>query len=170
MLGLVSPYEFSTLRIPLLRGRLYDDSEVMRAAHVALVNQAFIKQFLGDRDPIGQPRPPAPSVRGLVRGGIIAVGRQTPVSPRRPRSVAELGRQLGMERKTWTARRRLRLKLDAEPSMPAPESTWLVMVRDVSTSVSVGSPFCSRCWVTVTTLAITAAGSGNTEGLSRCRR
>jgi predicted permease len=54
MLGLVSPYEFSTLRIPLLRGRLYDDSEVMRAAHVALVNQAFIKQFLGNRDPIGQ--------------------------------------------------------------------------------------------------------------------
>ena len=54
VIGLSSPYEFSTLRIPLLEGRVFDQSEVMRAAHVALVNQTFVKQFLGDRDPIGQ--------------------------------------------------------------------------------------------------------------------
>jgi hypothetical protein len=51
---LVSPHEFITLRIPLLAGRVFDDAENMRAAHLAVVNQSFVKQFLGDSDPIGQ--------------------------------------------------------------------------------------------------------------------
>ena len=54
VLALSSPHEFLTLRIPLLKGRVFDESEVMRAAHVAVVNQAFVKQFLPDGDPIGQ--------------------------------------------------------------------------------------------------------------------
>jgi predicted permease len=54
MACLVSPQEFLTLRIPLLAGRIYDDSETMRGAHLALVNQSFVKQFLGDAEPIGQ--------------------------------------------------------------------------------------------------------------------
>jgi predicted permease len=52
--GLVSPQEFLTLHIPLLAGRVFDDAEVMRGAHLAVVNQAFVKQYLGDADPIGQ--------------------------------------------------------------------------------------------------------------------
>jgi predicted permease len=51
---LVSPQEFLTLRIPLLAGRVYDDAETMRGAHLAVVNQSFVKQFMGDTDPIGQ--------------------------------------------------------------------------------------------------------------------
>jgi predicted permease len=51
---LVSAHEFLTLRIPLLAGRVYDEAENMRAAHVAVVNQTFVKQFLGDGNPIGQ--------------------------------------------------------------------------------------------------------------------
>ena len=54
MLGLISPQEFTTLHIPLLNGRLFDDSEVRRAAHVAVVNEAFVKQFLSGRQPIGE--------------------------------------------------------------------------------------------------------------------
>ncbi len=54
ILALVSPYEFATLRIPLLTGRIFNDAEVGRAAHLALVNQAFVKQFLAGSDPIGQ--------------------------------------------------------------------------------------------------------------------
>jgi len=54
MLGLVSPQEFLTLRIPLLAGRVFDEAETLRAAHFAVVNQAFVKQFIGDGDPIGQ--------------------------------------------------------------------------------------------------------------------
>jgi predicted permease len=52
--GLVSPQEFATLRIPLLRGRIFTDAEISRAAHLALVNQAFVRRFLQNRDPIGQ--------------------------------------------------------------------------------------------------------------------
>ena len=54
MLGLVSPQEFTTLHIPLLTGRFFDDAEVKRAAHVALVNRAFMKQFLSGRQAIGE--------------------------------------------------------------------------------------------------------------------
>lgn len=53
-LALVGPQEFSTLRIPLLAGRIFNDVEVGRAAHLALVNQAFVKQFLVGAGPIGQ--------------------------------------------------------------------------------------------------------------------
>jgi predicted permease len=54
VLTLISPQLLSTLRIPLQRGRIFDDAESKRAAHLAMVNQAFVKQYLGDLDPIGQ--------------------------------------------------------------------------------------------------------------------
>jgi putative ABC transport system permease protein len=54
VLALVSPQEFSTLHVPLLAGRIFDDVEVDRGAHLALVNQAFAKQFLDGANPIGQ--------------------------------------------------------------------------------------------------------------------
>jgi hypothetical protein len=53
MLGLVSPDLFRTLKMQLLRGRIFDDAENARAAHVALVNQSFVKQYLAGADPIG---------------------------------------------------------------------------------------------------------------------
>jgi predicted permease len=54
ILTLISPQLLSSLRMPLLRGRIFDDAESRRGAHLAMVNQAFVKQYLGDRDPIGQ--------------------------------------------------------------------------------------------------------------------
>jgi len=54
VLTLVSPQLLSTLRVPLLQGRIFDDAESRRAAHLAMVNQAFVKQYLGGLDPIGQ--------------------------------------------------------------------------------------------------------------------
>ncbi len=54
MLGLISPQEFATFHIPLVAGRLFNDTEVGRAAHLAVVNQSFVKQFLAGSDPIGQ--------------------------------------------------------------------------------------------------------------------
>ena len=54
VLTLVSPQTVSALRIPLMTGRMFDDAEVMRAAHVALVNQAFLQQYLPSGAPIGQ--------------------------------------------------------------------------------------------------------------------
>jgi predicted permease len=54
ILGLISPQEFATFHVPLMKGRLFNDVEVSRAAHLAVVNQSFVKQFMDGRDPIGQ--------------------------------------------------------------------------------------------------------------------
>jgi predicted permease len=54
MLCAVSSHEFATLHIPLITGRTFDESETLRAAHFAVVNQAFVKEFLVDTNPIGQ--------------------------------------------------------------------------------------------------------------------
>ena len=51
---LASPEVFETLGIPLIQGRNFTRSELMRAAHVALVNQAFVRKFLGNGDALGQ--------------------------------------------------------------------------------------------------------------------
>ena len=53
-LVLISPEIFDTLGTPLLRGRNLTQSELMRAAHVALVNQAFVRKYLGSGDPLGR--------------------------------------------------------------------------------------------------------------------
>jgi predicted permease len=54
VVGLVSPQEFATLHIPLLAGRIFDDTETNRSAHLVLVNQTFVKQYLPEGNPIGQ--------------------------------------------------------------------------------------------------------------------
>ena len=51
---LSSPEIFQTLGVPLVAGRNFTTAEMMRAAHVALVNQAFVRKYLGGVDPLGQ--------------------------------------------------------------------------------------------------------------------
>jgi predicted permease len=80
VLTLVSPQILSTLRLPLISGRMFDDAEDMRAAHLALVNQAFVKQYLGDADPIGQ----------HVRSPMLKVEQPNLVSPESPDSWLEV--------------------------------------------------------------------------------
>jgi predicted permease len=80
MLGLISPQTFPTLRVPLLAGRLFDEAETMRAAHVAVVNQAFVKQFLGDADPLGQ----------SVRSPMLKVDRKELLSAINPDDWAQI--------------------------------------------------------------------------------
>jgi predicted permease len=53
-LALISFDMFSTLRIPVLSGRVYTQAETARGAHLALVNRAFVKQFARGGDVIGQ--------------------------------------------------------------------------------------------------------------------
>jgi predicted permease len=53
-LSLVSPQLFSTLHIPVLAGRVFDDAERTRAAHLAVVNQTFVRRYLPNTNPIGQ--------------------------------------------------------------------------------------------------------------------
>ena len=44
---------FTTLRIPLLRGRDISDSDRAETQKVCIVNEAFVRQHFGERDPLG---------------------------------------------------------------------------------------------------------------------
>ena len=50
---LTSPEMFDTLGIALVQGRDFTEAEMMRGARVALVNQAFVRKYLGNGDPLG---------------------------------------------------------------------------------------------------------------------
>ncbi|MGA2878587.1 MAG: ABC transporter permease [Bryobacteraceae bacterium] len=50
----ISPHYFSALRVPLLRGRVFDLRDTANSEHVAIVNQAFAKKYWAQGDPIGQ--------------------------------------------------------------------------------------------------------------------
>ena len=49
----VSPEYFSTLKIPLVRGRVWDQSEIARGATLVLVNQAFVRHYLSGGEALG---------------------------------------------------------------------------------------------------------------------
>jgi putative ABC transport system permease protein len=50
----ISPHYFSALRVPLLRGRVFDPRDTGKSEHVAIVNQAFARKYWTKGDPIGQ--------------------------------------------------------------------------------------------------------------------
>ena len=49
-----SPAYFATMGIPLLTGRIFTDADTNDAPLVLIVNQAFLRKYLGDTPPIGQ--------------------------------------------------------------------------------------------------------------------
>jgi hypothetical protein len=53
-LELVSPEYFTTLQIPLLSGRSWDQAEIARGATLVLVNQAFVRHYLSGGDALGR--------------------------------------------------------------------------------------------------------------------
>jgi predicted permease len=50
----VSPGYFAALRIPLVRGRVFDERDGPNAPLTALVNQTMVRKFFPDEDPIGR--------------------------------------------------------------------------------------------------------------------
>jgi predicted permease len=50
----VSPGYFEALHIPVLRGRSFARTDMGKTDHVVIVNEAFVKKFWPDKDPIGQ--------------------------------------------------------------------------------------------------------------------
>lgn len=50
---MVGPHYFTTMRIPIMQGRPLSLEDIQRRSHVALVNEAFVGEFLKGRDPIG---------------------------------------------------------------------------------------------------------------------
>jgi len=62
----VSPDYFKTMAIPMQNGRGFNQSDTANSPRVVVVNQAFIKEFLGGKNPIGltlrtSPEPQYPS-------------------------------------------------------------------------------------------------------------
>jgi putative ABC transport system permease protein len=45
---------FTTMRIPLLRGRLFDEGDGLDAPHVAVISESFAKSKWPDQDPLGR--------------------------------------------------------------------------------------------------------------------
>jgi predicted permease len=71
----VSPSYFETMDIPRLTGRNFSETDTEDSPRVAVVNQAFIRQFLGKTNPIGQlvrtlPEPQYPSSVYEIAGTI----------------------------------------------------------------------------------------------------
>ncbi len=49
----VSPNYFSTMKIPLLSGREFNASDTAKSTKVAIINEAMVKEFFPNRNPIG---------------------------------------------------------------------------------------------------------------------
>ncbi|MES2306353.1 MAG: ADOP family duplicated permease [Gemmatimonadota bacterium] len=76
---------FKALRIPLLRGRLFDDRDRENTEHAAVINSAMAKQFWGNADAIGK-RFSIPGMDGFGDAWLTVVGV---VADARPWNVAE---------------------------------------------------------------------------------
>ncbi len=81
----VTPGYFDTLGIPMLRGRDFTDADTDTTERVAIVNNAFAKNFLGTRDPLNTQlvtgRPPAKiRIVGVV-GDVRVEGLDMPAAP-----------------------------------------------------------------------------------------
>jgi predicted permease len=52
-INFISPEYFSVLHIPLLQGRIWDESETMHGSKLALINQTLARQYFPNGDAIG---------------------------------------------------------------------------------------------------------------------
>jgi hypothetical protein len=78
----VSSDYFDTLRTPLTRGRIWTAAEDATAMHVAVVNEAFVRTYFPESDPIGQ------------RVELVGLDRRSPyglASPNYDRTVEVIG-------------------------------------------------------------------------------
>jgi putative ABC transport system permease protein len=82
--GMVSPGYFETLGIAVLRGRSFSARDVIAGAPVCIVSEAFVRRYLGGREPLGARievaamafGPPRPVVREIV--GVVRQVKSTP--------------------------------------------------------------------------------------------
>jgi putative ABC transport system permease protein len=52
--AVVSPGYFETLGVPLVIGRVFDEGDRIESSPVVVVNQAFVRRYFGNADPIGK--------------------------------------------------------------------------------------------------------------------
>jgi predicted permease len=93
----VSPDYFATMGIPLIRGRLFNLNDTSASQRVAVVNETFVRNFIGDGNPIGvtlrtSPEPNFPStVYEIV--GLVADSKYSSVRGETPEEVFAPGSQ-----------------------------------------------------------------------------
>src|SRR5207248_538281 len=66
--GMVSPGYFRAMRIPLLRGRDFNQADNEAAPRVVIVNESFARQYFADVDPLGK----------RIRPGLSTTEREAP--------------------------------------------------------------------------------------------
>jgi predicted permease len=72
----VTPSFFEALRIPLVRGRIFNDSDRQNTVQVAVINEAMVKQYWPNTDPLGKRfhffgEPALREVVGVVRNTVV---------------------------------------------------------------------------------------------------
>jgi len=50
----ISPHYFQVFKIPLLRGRVFSETDAGNSSHVVIINEAMAKHYWKNEDPIGQ--------------------------------------------------------------------------------------------------------------------
>ena len=76
----VTPGFFRTLGIPVVRGRSFDARDTAPAPKVVVVNQAFVRRYLRDEDPLGREVRNRGTIVGVV-GDVRQVGLDRPAEP-----------------------------------------------------------------------------------------
>lgn len=81
-----SPEYFSTLKVPVLAGRFFRETDGPNAAPVAIVNQTFAKQYFAGADPIGRQLAFADSLekRSQIVGVVSDFRQRNPEEDLRP--------------------------------------------------------------------------------------
>ena len=78
----LGPGFFGKMGVPLIAGREFTDSDTLTAPKVAIVNETFVKRFLGSQSPVGARffynGPPAAEIVGVVKDSHYAGVKQKP--------------------------------------------------------------------------------------------
>jgi putative ABC transport system permease protein len=81
----VTPGYFSTMRVSLIRGRYLSESDTTMGPPVVVINEAVVRRFFGERDPIGQQIAYWGQARAIV--GVVASERINGITEAAPPAV-----------------------------------------------------------------------------------
>jgi len=99
---IISPTYFQTLDIPIVKGRDFAEADVRGGVEVCIVSEAFVRRFIGNRDPLGMRL----SVPGITLGNagpvirqIVGVARQVKTFPGEREPVPQI--YVPLAQNTW---------------------------------------------------------------------
>jgi putative ABC transport system permease protein len=107
----ISPNYFKVMKTPVRQGRVFTENDAPNSEPVAVVNDAFIRRYLSDADPLAQP--------------LIAGQRASGESPRRIVGVVGDTKQFGLGSEASP--------MVFIPITQTPDRTWRMLQRFVST-------------------------------------